>query len=258
MGYRYETHLHTQESSACGKSPAAEYVPYYKELGYDGIMVTDHFYLGNTAIDRSLPWEQWVEEYCRPYREAKAIGEKVGLKVFFGWETSYNAEDFLIYGLGEEWLKAHPDVILWNQAEQYEHIKAAGGVVVQAHPFRERDYMTEIKLHPFHCDAWEIANAGNEGYMDELALRYAKAHGLRMTAGSDIHKVGVTHAGSLFGVETEKPLECIEDYMKLVLSGEGYRLIVDEDRFDERADKPKEFRTFLYDENNERSELYTD
>lgn len=55
------THLHTSESSACGLLPAAQPVQKFKEAGYTGIVVTDHFYGGNTAIDRNLPWEQWID-----------------------------------------------------------------------------------------------------------------------------------------------------------------------------------------------------
>ena len=43
----------------------------YKELGYDGIIVTDHFYNGNTAISRNMPWEKWVNNFTRGYENAK-------------------------------------------------------------------------------------------------------------------------------------------------------------------------------------------
>ena len=109
MSYKYETHLHTCVASACGRSKGSEYIAYYKAMGYDGIFVTDHFYHGNTCVDRSLPWPEWVHGYCEAYREAKAEGDRQGQKVFIGWEIRYDAEDFLIYGLDEAWLKAHPD-----------------------------------------------------------------------------------------------------------------------------------------------------
>ncbi len=254
MGYKYETHLHTKNSSACGHTQAKDYVDFYLKLGFDGIFVTDHFYLGNTCIDRSLPWEQWVENYCAAYREAKEEGDKKGLKVFFGWETSYDAEDFLIYGLDEEWLKKHPEVITWNQKEQYENIHAAGGVVVQAHPLRERGYQTEDKIHPFHSDAWEVANASNKPYMDRLALHFAKKYNKNMTAGSDIHLIGKTDSGCIFGIETEKPVNSVQDYMKLLLSGTGYRMNVP-DMWLENIPQNPGFEVFLYDEENNRTQL---
>ena len=34
MPYRYETHLHTCQGSACGRSTGREHVRFYKEMGY--------------------------------------------------------------------------------------------------------------------------------------------------------------------------------------------------------------------------------
>ena len=57
-GYLYETHMHTSEGSACGQSAGAEMARAYAENGYTGIIVTDHFFYGNTAADRRLPWSE--------------------------------------------------------------------------------------------------------------------------------------------------------------------------------------------------------
>ena len=50
MSYLYETHLHTTAASACAKSTGSEYISFYKELGFDGIIVTDHFFNGTSAV----------------------------------------------------------------------------------------------------------------------------------------------------------------------------------------------------------------
>ena len=231
MGYKYETHLHTSTSSACGHSPGPDYIAYYKELGYTGIFVTDHFYLGNTCVGRSLPGQEWAERYCLAYREAHEEGLRQGLDVFFGWETTYEGDDYLVYGLDEEWLKAHPEVITWTVPEQYRSVRAAGGMVIQAHPFRERGYMNAIHLHPYDCDGWEIANAGNEPYQDALAYRYAMNHGLKITAGSDIHRVGA-EPSRVFGMEFDTPLTSALDYVRRFLSGETGRPVFPADRVD--------------------------
>lgn len=42
--FGYETHLHTAEGSACASASGAEQARRYKALGYDGIIVTDHFF----------------------------------------------------------------------------------------------------------------------------------------------------------------------------------------------------------------------
>lgn len=127
--FKYETHLHSSASSACGKSTPEEEVHYYKEKGYTGIFITDHFWHGNTCIDKSLPWEEWVSQYCDAYRRAKAEGDLIGLQVFFGWETTYGGADFLVYGLDEEWLRTHPEIIEVDEKGQYELVKKSGGYV---------------------------------------------------------------------------------------------------------------------------------
>ena len=70
MGYLYETHLHTAQASACGRSSGAEHVRYYQSLGYTGIFVTDHFFGGNTCVPRDLPWEERIDLFCRGYEDA--------------------------------------------------------------------------------------------------------------------------------------------------------------------------------------------
>ena len=42
--YLYETHMHTSEASACAGSTGAQMARAYKEAGYTGIIVTDHFF----------------------------------------------------------------------------------------------------------------------------------------------------------------------------------------------------------------------
>ena len=61
MEYIYETHLHTIEASACSGTPGAEHISYMKGLGYSGIIVTDHFFTGNSAVPRNATWSRRVE-----------------------------------------------------------------------------------------------------------------------------------------------------------------------------------------------------
>lgn len=230
--YAYETHLHTSEGSACGRSSGAEMARACKEAGYAGIFVTDHFYYGNTAVDRSLDWEDWVEGYCKGYEHAKAEGEKIGLQVFFGWEQSYRGTDFLIYGLDKAWLKAHPEIRDCTVEEQYRLVKRDGGMVIHAHPYREADYIPEIRLFPEFVDGVEVVNAsharrgvGEDGLseFDRKALAYAREWDFPQTGGSDIHSVALFGGGMAFS----RRLDSVKDFMDAVLSREGIVLRAD-------------------------------
>jgi len=231
MAYLYETHLHTAGVSKCSVSKGADYIAPYKDLGYTGIIVTDHFYHGNSGLSKKLPWNEWVNEFCRGYEEAKEEGDKRGLDVFFGWEEAFDGGDeYLIYGLDKAWLLEHPEMLHWSRGEQYAAVKKAGGCVVQAHPFRERDYIPRVVLSTGCADAVEVANNGNEESADALAFRYAKKLNKPMTAGTDIHDAKLINNEYVFGVYLEKKLSSIADYVKAVCDNEITGLKTSESR----------------------------
>ncbi len=228
-GYLYETHMHTKESSACAHNTGAEMVRAYKQAGYTGIIITDHFFYGNTAADRTLPWKEWVEVFCKGYEHAKEEGDKIGLQVFFGWESGYQGTEFLVYGLDKEWLLEHPEIKDATVEEQYRLVKEGGGIVSHAHPFREEDYIPEIRLFPEYVDAVEVVNAThtspvslghkNPDY-NKKAAAYAKEHDLPATGGSDQHTTTMIGGGMLF----PRRLNDIHDFTKAVLAREAIEL----------------------------------
>lgn len=221
--YLYETHLHTSEASACSIRTGAEQARIYNDAGYTGIIVTDHFFNGNTAIPSNMPWDKRIDMFCKGYENAKEEGDKIGLSVFFGWEANYKGTEFLIYGLDHEWLKNHPEMINWSIEEQYYYIHEAGGFVVHAHPFRKRAYIKEIRLFPDFVDAVEAYNVGNDSSdFDKKAAAYARKHNLPEFAGTDSHGFEQKYNAMGFG----KPLNNIEDFISSVKSRE-YQLITD-------------------------------
>lgn len=212
--FRYETHLHTAEASGCATASGAEQARRYKDLGYDGIIVTDHFFNGNTAIHNYYDWYDRCRQYCKGYENAKKEGEKIGLKVFFGIEYSYYGADLLTYGVDLDWLYQNNNVMDISVYEYVQRIHDAGGFIVHAHPFREADYIKEIKLLPELADAVEIYNAGNcDDKFNDRAKWYAQQYGLPVTAGSDNHHLS---SSRISGIQTEKELKTIDDYISAV------------------------------------------
>ena len=227
MAYLYETHLHTCQASACGRSTGAEHARYYRAIGFDGIMVTDHFFRGNTAIPRDLPWVERIRRFALGYEDAKAEGDRIGLKVFFGYEENVQGDEYLVYGISPEWMAAHPEMEHWTRREQLLAVHAAGGCVVQAHPFRERDYIERILLARDYVDAVEVCNAGNHALENRCAHHYARACGFAETAGSDNHwsREGLLEAGLIAGIATEEPLQTIGDWVSLLLNHGRFSLM---------------------------------
>ena len=218
MRYKYETHMHTSQGSACGRSTGAEMARAYKEAGYTGVFVTDHFFNGNCAVDRSLPWEEKVELFCKGYEDAKEEGDKIGLDAFFGFEYCFDAADFLVYNLDKEWLKAHPDIDKWEPRKAFRTMREDGGIIIHAHPFRERDYINHIHLFPRDVDGVEIVNGGHfpDEIMNERARLYAGMYELPVTSGSDAHFAG--HVPGC-GVASDVRMEKITEYLELMKEG---------------------------------------
>ena len=231
MSYLYETHMHTCQASACGRSTGKEHVGWYLDHGFTGIIVTDHFFGGNTCIPRKLPWEERVDLFFRGYEDALEEGQKAGLDVFFGLEQNYNFDEYLIYGLTKEYMKAHPEMEHWTRRQQLEEVHRAGGAVIQAHPFRIRDYMDKIRVAELFADGIEAANAGNDPLDDARAFSYGRQKGLLMTAGSDNHHSPAPE-GKLYGVLLEEKLTCIQDYVRILLERKPIGMFVPKDRFD--------------------------
>lgn len=209
MLYRYETHLHTCEASACGLARGRDYIPYYQDKGYHGLVVTDHFFGGNTAVSPYLPWREQVDRFCAGYEDAKNEGDRRGFQVLFGWEQAYDGDEYLIYGLDKAWLYEHPEVKRWTRAEQFSETHRYGGCVVQAHPFRDRSYIRRIHLNTVCVDGVEVYNTANPLPVNAQAYRYAKNLGLPMLAGSDIHAIDWPE---LSGVSFTEPLSNEKDF----------------------------------------------
>ena len=76
MDYKSELHCHSSVCSACARSNSVEMVHRYKDAGYAGFVLTDHFIFGNSAVDKNLPWNEKMHRYYDAYIKAKKEGEK--------------------------------------------------------------------------------------------------------------------------------------------------------------------------------------
>ena len=78
--YKYETHMHTSPVSKCATATVRDSLIFYKQLGYDGVFVTNPFLDGNIGIDNhyfddnadttsSVPYEERIEFYFSDYEQ---------------------------------------------------------------------------------------------------------------------------------------------------------------------------------------------
>lgn len=222
--YKFETHLHTSACSACAVSTCEEMINAAAEREYSGIVITNHFFHGNTCVDRKLPWKDFVGAYADDYYNAKEYGEKIGITVFFGIEEVYApGKEMLIYGLSPEIIADCPDFKDMSAKQKADFVHQKGGLTVCAHPFRHRDYIPDPDTPPDISlfDGIECYNHHNLPEDNEKAFLFAKNSGLFMTSGCDIHGHGdFGNAGIAF----YEPVKTYEKFLELLKSG-NYKLI---------------------------------
>ena len=193
MSYKYQIHLHTSPCSACGAMSPKELVEALHENGFQGAVITNHFYHGNSGIDRSenTTWEQFVFAYEKDYLECKEEAKKYDMDIIFSIEESvYPGIEILCYGITPKALYDNPNLRDCSAKERVEIMRKNGAVIIQPHPFREASYIPNPGPLPIELiDGVEIYNKGNsKEEMNEKALEFANQYPhLIRTASADAH-----------------------------------------------------------------------
>ncbi|HHW70399.1 MAG TPA: PHP domain-containing protein [Clostridiales bacterium] len=184
--YKYDVHVHTAEVSPCGQVKASDMVQFYSDKGYDGIVITDHYYLGYFESLGEIAWKDKINSYLSGYYEAKEAGYKHNVDVFLGMELRFkeNLNDFLIYGIDEDFLLDNPELYKWN-LEKFVQLKMKYDMLIyQAHPYRDNCSI----VSPALLDGVEVYNCHpRHDSRNHLALEFAMNNELLMLSGSDAH-----------------------------------------------------------------------
>jgi hypothetical protein len=223
--YLYETHLHTYPVSSCAASTPVAQVHAYKDRGYTGVIVTDHFFNGNSGCPRWLPWEEKAEFFILGYELATKAGQTCGLDVFFGWEYSVNGTEFLTYGLSPDFLLAHPDMDKLTAKQYSALVRDSGGYLAQAHPYRVGGWIEKpFPVEPDLIDGVEVYNANLPDHVNAKAFEYARLHNLPMQAGSDSHHVNAPFAS---GIALASKAESIADIITAIKTRQAELILPD-------------------------------
>ncbi len=222
--YKYELHAHTSECDRCAHLSARELVHLYKNAGYDGMVITDHyieyFYtLWFPDEIEGLTHEQQVTRWLKGFHTAKEEGDKIGFVVLPGAEVRFNGypNDYLIYGLQEDFFYIVPRLNELQDVYELLSLLPPDVCVVQAHPFRDEMVVTT----PKGLFGLEVYNGGTEKFRNEIARQFACHYKLAMTSGSDIHSMDRLAKG---GIMTTMKIETPKDLIAVLRNGE-YSLI---------------------------------
>lgn len=208
---KIEMHVHTSEGSPCAKADADSIAKAYKEASYEAIVITNHF--DNILLkDFGKTDDEKIERYLLGYRKAKKAGSQYGLQVMLGVELRLEPydEDFLIYGIDEDFLFRHPDLCFMDQQAVYKLCHSYGALFYQAHPFREPC----IPRNPEFLDGVEFNQRPCSGNHNEKLSQWVKDYPkLRFISGSDCHDLDQVGSG---GLEIERPINNIKELVVLL------------------------------------------
>ena len=187
--FLYETHCHEKLCSACAVATPEELVMGYKNAGYSGLVLTDHFLSGNTCVSYRLPYKERILKYYDAFLKAKELGEKLDFDVIFGFEHMYGGwKEMLVYGLEIDFLLSNDDLLNLTAEEFYKRVNNSGGIIIHAHPYRYRWYIDmDFKPRFDLCDGVEVYNAYNTKEENVKAFKSCKEWGKIALSGGDIH-----------------------------------------------------------------------
>ncbi len=221
---KIDLHVHTKEMSACGVLSAEEVVKGYAQAGFDGIVLTNHY----------NSWTQWWvyetykiggEDYFTAYKkhweETARLGERYGLRVFFGCElkTDRSNNDYLVYGVPDSFLSRNNDDLWKMSAGDIGRLaKEENFLLYQAHPFRNHMQVTP----PHELFGIEVKNANpRHDSRNDIAEIWATKFGLHGISGSDCHQKEDIARG---GIETDEDVKTTEDLVRVLREG-IYRIL---------------------------------
>lgn len=220
MEYKYELHSHTKYGSRqCGRVEPKEIVRLYKEQGYSGIVVTDHYSpLTFDPFHGYLNPKKFIDCYINPYLDMKQY-EDDNFSVMFGMELRHyaTANDYLIYGVDENWLREQGNLLALWEKDMYKLMHEQGYLVFQAHPFRPGIR----RCNPDYLDGIEVYNGKTNKEQNQKAYEWARREGKLMSSGSDFHVPKNLARG---GIITNAPINNNADLLEVLKTQDFKRI----------------------------------
>ena len=180
-----DMHAHSSGISRCCLIDAKDVVKEALKVGIDGIVLTNHYV---EYYAENNDYLAFAKRYIEEFNYAKKCGDEVGCKVFFGIEITMEHDGFphlLVYGVEPQFILDHPRIFNYSQEQLYSAVKSAGGVLVQAHPYRKNinvlfdlKYLdgVEVNCHPLY-----------EGTHLSVFKKIAEDNNKLLTCGGDYH-----------------------------------------------------------------------
>ncbi len=212
--FKTELHAHTSPVSPCANLSPEEVVDRYLADRYTSLVVCNH-YCDYVIDNAGNTWEEKIAYYLSDYHRMKAYaGDR--MHIILGCELRFTESwnDYLIYGITEEFLISHPDLHHMTLKTFSPIARENGFLTVQAHPFRNGMKV----MDPGLLDGMETFN-GHMGHdsRNPIADAWARHYNLLRTSGTDFHH---PHQSGVAGILTEAPVTTAEELVAVLRSGE--------------------------------------
>ncbi|MDD6484636.1 MAG: hypothetical protein PUF72_08700 [Clostridiales bacterium] len=198
--YKTELHAHSSPASRCSRVLAKELVRIYAENGYDTVVLTNHF---THDMEYVSDKRKCIDSYLADYYAALEEGSRCGINVVLASEVrmAENMNDYLIYGIDEEFFEQAYDYLNGGICEFSERFRNEKTVLLQAHPFRDNMVLAD----PKYLDGIEVFNmVPSHNSRIAVAAAYAAKQGFIASCGSDFHNMGYEALCSLLSKEEIK------------------------------------------------------
>lgn len=203
-GMTIDLHVHTSTGSPCSSAPVDDLIQEAKRIGLSGICLTDHNHV----------WH--------PDRVAD-LRRKHDFLVLRGNEITTDQGDILVFGLDKD----IQGIIKLEDLR--EEVRAAGGMMVVAHPFRGFLVFdaAELGLTPKkamerrlfkYVDGVEVMNSKVTKEENDFARKVAGGLGMPGTGGSDAH--GVQEVG-IYATHFPGTIRDEKELVQALKRGEG-------------------------------------
>jgi predicted metal-dependent phosphoesterase TrpH len=172
---RIDLHIHTRPRSPCSAIDPADLLKEARRAALDALCITEH-------------QNRWGDG------EINELGKEGGIHIFQGNEITTNQGDVLVFGYHEDLRGVVPIQDL------HKEVKAAGGLMIAAHPFRGFLLfgITQLRMDVYqasqravfqYVNGLEIFNCKVTDAENQMARQVAEHLGLLGVAGSDAHRL---------------------------------------------------------------------
>ncbi len=215
---KIDLHVHSLPVSRCARFEAEEVPGRLKAAGVDAFCLCNHYYPGHLSqVGRDLP--EQIEAFISCFERCQAAARTLGMTVLFGAEVKLiqlpSHPEFLLYGLTPRILRKALPLYDYTQEQLYEFCQSEDILMYQAHPYRtEQGY---APADPVYMDGTEVYNG--HAIFDpkyERTLKFARSHGLALSAGSDFHDPEDAGRGGIIVPDNVRITNALElrDYLK--------------------------------------------